>query len=56
MTNGRSPPFPIIIGVAGHRDILPGAEADLREAVRPYASEAHVEDVTYYWLLVFRLK
>lgn len=29
---------------------------DLREAVRPWASDAHVEDVTYYWLLVCRLK
>ncbi len=34
VTNGRAPPFPIIVGVAGHRDIVPEAEADLRVAVR----------------------
>jgi hypothetical protein len=28
----------------------------LREAVRPYAREAQLEEVTYYWLLAFRLK
>jgi demethylmenaquinone methyltransferase/2-methoxy-6-polyprenyl-1,4-benzoquinol methylase len=30
--------------------------AQLADAVRPYASEAHLEDLRYYWLLVFRLK
>jgi ubiquinone/menaquinone biosynthesis C-methylase UbiE len=30
--------------------------AQLADAVRPYASEAHVEDLQYYWLLVFKLK
>jgi demethylmenaquinone methyltransferase/2-methoxy-6-polyprenyl-1,4-benzoquinol methylase len=34
---------------------FPTAE-ELRDAMRPYASEAHLEEVTYYWLLVFRLK
>ena len=29
---------------------------ELREAVLPFASEAQLEEVTYYWLLVFRLK
>lgn len=28
----------------------------LADAVRPFASEAHLEDLHYYWLLVFRLK
>jgi|SRR6185369_7804420 ubiquinone/menaquinone biosynthesis C-methylase UbiE len=30
--------------------------ADLAEAVRPVAREAHLETLTYYWLLVFTLK
>jgi ubiquinone/menaquinone biosynthesis C-methylase UbiE len=30
--------------------------AELADAVRPFASEAHLEDLRYYWLLVFRLK
>jgi len=30
--------------------------AQLADAVRPYASEAHLEDLQYYWLLVFKLK
>jgi SAM-dependent methyltransferase len=30
--------------------------AELAEAVRPVAHEAHLESLTYYWLLVFRLK
>jgi demethylmenaquinone methyltransferase/2-methoxy-6-polyprenyl-1,4-benzoquinol methylase len=30
--------------------------AELAEAVRPVASEAHLESLTYYWLLVFTLK
>jgi len=30
--------------------------AELADAVRPYASEAHLEDLQYYWLLVFKLK
>jgi SAM-dependent methyltransferase len=29
---------------------------ELRDAVRPFASEARLEEVTYYWLLVLRLK
>jgi SAM-dependent methyltransferase len=29
---------------------------ELTEAVRPVAREAHLESLTYYWLLVFRLK
>ncbi len=29
---------------------------ELAEAVRPVAREAHLETVTYYWLLVFTLK
>ena len=29
---------------------------ELREAVRPVAREAHLESLTYYWLLVFHLK
>ncbi|HEX4943157.1 MAG TPA: methyltransferase domain-containing protein [Usitatibacteraceae bacterium] len=30
--------------------------AELAEAVRPFAAEAHLEETLYYWLLVFRLK
>ena len=30
--------------------------AELAEAVRPHAHEAHLEETQYYWLLVFRLK
>ena len=30
--------------------------AELAEAVRPVAREAHLETLTYYWLLVFTLK
>ena len=30
--------------------------AELTEAVRPVAREAHLESLTYYWLLVFKLK
>ena len=30
--------------------------AELTEAVRPVAREAHLEALTYYWLLVFTLK
>ena len=30
--------------------------AELAEAVRPVAREAHLETLTYYWLLVFELK
>ena len=29
---------------------------ELANAVRPFASEAHLEDLHYYWLLVFKLK
>ena len=29
---------------------------ELAELVRPVAAEAHVEELTYYWLLVFTLK
>jgi ubiquinone/menaquinone biosynthesis C-methylase UbiE len=29
---------------------------DLADAVRPYAREAHLEAVTYYWLLVFTIR
>jgi demethylmenaquinone methyltransferase/2-methoxy-6-polyprenyl-1,4-benzoquinol methylase len=29
---------------------------ELAETVRPFASEAHLEETQYYWLLVFRLK
>ena len=29
---------------------------ELRDAVRPVAYEAHLESLTYYWLLVFRLR
>ena len=29
---------------------------ELTEAVRPVAREAHLESLTYYWLLVFDLK
>jgi len=29
---------------------------ELAEAVRPVAREAHLETLTYYWLLVFRLR
>ena len=32
------------------------SSADLAEAVRPVAREAHLETLTYYWLLVFDLK
>jgi demethylmenaquinone methyltransferase/2-methoxy-6-polyprenyl-1,4-benzoquinol methylase len=34
---------------------FPSAE-ELAEAVRPVAAEAHLETLTYYWLLVFRLR
>jgi demethylmenaquinone methyltransferase/2-methoxy-6-polyprenyl-1,4-benzoquinol methylase len=34
---------------------FPSAE-ELAEAVRPVADEAHLEALTYYWLLVFRLR
>ena len=30
--------------------------AELAEAVRPVAREAHLESLTYYWLMVFTLK
>ena len=30
--------------------------AELAEAVRPVAREAHLEELTYYWLLAFTLK
>jgi demethylmenaquinone methyltransferase/2-methoxy-6-polyprenyl-1,4-benzoquinol methylase len=30
--------------------------AELADIVRPFAAEAHVEDLRYYWLLVLRLK
>lgn len=30
--------------------------AELAEAVRPFAAEAHLEETHYYWLLVFRLR
>jgi hypothetical protein len=30
--------------------------AELADAVRPVAREAHLETLTYYWLLVFTLK
>jgi demethylmenaquinone methyltransferase/2-methoxy-6-polyprenyl-1,4-benzoquinol methylase len=30
--------------------------AELTEAIRPVAREAHLEALTYYWLLVFTLK
>ena len=33
------PLFPVIVGVAGHRDILPGAEVGLRVAVRSVLTE-----------------
>jgi len=29
---------------------------ELTEAVRPVAREAHLETLTYYWLLVFTLR
>jgi demethylmenaquinone methyltransferase/2-methoxy-6-polyprenyl-1,4-benzoquinol methylase len=32
------------------------SSAELAEAVRPVAREAHLEALTYYWLLVFTLK
>jgi ubiquinone/menaquinone biosynthesis C-methylase UbiE len=32
------------------------SSAELAEAVRPVAREAHLETLTYYWLLVFTLK
>jgi demethylmenaquinone methyltransferase/2-methoxy-6-polyprenyl-1,4-benzoquinol methylase len=32
------------------------APAELAEAVRPVAREAHLESLNYYWLLVFTLK
>jgi demethylmenaquinone methyltransferase/2-methoxy-6-polyprenyl-1,4-benzoquinol methylase len=32
------------------------SSAELAEAVRPVAREAHLESLTYYWLLVFTLK
>lgn len=32
------------------------AKGELADLVRPVAAEAHVEDLTYYWLLVFTLK
>jgi ubiquinone/menaquinone biosynthesis C-methylase UbiE len=32
------------------------SSAELREAVRPVARDAHLEALTYYWLLVFTLK
>ena len=32
------------------------ASLELAEAVRPVAREAHLESLTYYWLLVFTLK
>ena len=32
------------------------SQAELAEAVRPVAREAHIETLTYYWLLVFTLK
>jgi demethylmenaquinone methyltransferase/2-methoxy-6-polyprenyl-1,4-benzoquinol methylase len=30
--------------------------SELADVVRPFAREAHLEDITYYWLLVLRLK
>jgi hypothetical protein len=30
--------------------------AELADAVRPIAAQAHLEETLYYWLLVFRLK
>jgi demethylmenaquinone methyltransferase/2-methoxy-6-polyprenyl-1,4-benzoquinol methylase len=30
--------------------------AELADAVRPFAAEAHLEETHYYWLLVFRLR
>jgi demethylmenaquinone methyltransferase/2-methoxy-6-polyprenyl-1,4-benzoquinol methylase len=30
--------------------------AELADAVRPFAAEAHLEETQYYWLLVFRLR
>ncbi len=35
----RPPPFPIIVGVAGHRDVQPEAEAAVRAAVRAVLAE-----------------
>jgi hypothetical protein len=32
------------------------SSAELAEAVRNIAREAHLESLTYYWLLVFTLK
>jgi demethylmenaquinone methyltransferase/2-methoxy-6-polyprenyl-1,4-benzoquinol methylase len=32
------------------------SSSELAEAVRPIAREAHLESLTYYWLLVFTLK
>ena len=32
------------------------SSAELAEAVRPVAREAHLETLTYYWLLVFELR
>jgi hypothetical protein len=29
---------------------------ELAEAVRPVAREAHLETLTYYWLLVFTIR
>jgi demethylmenaquinone methyltransferase/2-methoxy-6-polyprenyl-1,4-benzoquinol methylase len=34
---------------------FPGGE-ELAEVVRPVAREAQLENLAYYWLLVFRLK
>ena len=34
---------------------FPTAE-ELAQAVRPVAREAHLETLTYYWLMVFTLK
>ena len=34
---------------------FPSAQ-ELAEAIRPVAREAHLESLTYYWLLVFTLK
>ena len=37
------------------RGAAPSA-AELAQAVRSVAREAHLESLTYYWLLVFTLK
>jgi hypothetical protein len=37
------PPYPIIVGVTGHRDIAPGKENDVRSALQVVLTELHAQ-------------